>query len=403
MENFEPVAPSITAPPGFVAGGVYCGIKTPAPDKRDLGVILAERECVVAGTFTQNISAAAPVQVCRERLRSRRGRGVVFNSGNANACTGEQGLADARAMADLAGARCGVPGEHLFVASTGVIGVLMPMDKVRAGMADLRPTREGGPDAASAMLTTDTRRKEIAFRFELGGRTVTMAGVAKGAAMIHPNMATMLCFVTTDAAVEADALQHGTSAAVAGSFNMISVDRDTSTNDTVLVFANGLAGNAPVALGSPDLARLQAALDHTMVHLARAIAQDGEGATALIEVTVRGGASLAEARRAAREVSASVLLKCAVTGADPNWGRVLMALGNSGVSYDPSRVDVTLGDVQVARGGLPVAFSEQAAAAALSGPIAAIGVDLHQGSAVATAWGCNLTTEYVRLNSEYTT
>jgi glutamate N-acetyltransferase/amino-acid N-acetyltransferase len=393
----------VTAPQGFLAGAVYAGLQLPAPDQRDLGALLADRPCVAAARFTTNLVVAAPVVVSRERIASAAPlRGAVFNAGNANACTGPEGLQAAIEMCELAARRLGVAPEELVVASTGVIGVPLDMDKVRAGLAQLEVTADGGPTVARAIMTTDLRAKQAAAEVQLAGGSVRVGGMAKGSGMIHPDLATMLAFLTTDAPLtreQADALL---GPAVDRSFNMVTVDGDTSTNDMVLLLANGAAG-VGTPLDARDVARLGAALEWVCVQLARAIAADGEGATRLIEVRVEGARDAAEARQAARTVAGSNLVKAAVYGGDPNWGRIVAALGRAGVDLDPALVDVDIGPVAVMRGGRPLTFDPAAASAALQPPEVQLRVHLHRGAGTATGWGCDLTEQYVVINSEYTT
>jgi glutamate N-acetyltransferase / amino-acid N-acetyltransferase len=394
----------VTAAEGFLAGAVYSGLQLPGPDQRDLGVLLSERPCAAAVRFTRNLVVAAPVTVSRQRLAAGRPmRGAVFNAGNANACVGPEGLRAAEEMAALAAARFGVAAEELIVASTGVIGVPLDMAKVRTGIAQLELSREGGAAVARAIMTTDLVPKQAAVELELGGRTVRVGGMAKGSGMIHPDLATMLAFLTTDAPLSREQADALLGPAVDASFNMVTVDGDTSTNDMVLLLANGAAGGEPQALGASDLARLGEALEWVCVQLARAIAADGEGATRLIEVRVEGARDLAEARRAAKTVAGSPLVKTAVYGADPNWGRILAALGRADVALDPDTVDVAIGPVAVAAGGQTLPFDEAAASAALQPPEVRLYAHLHQGDGAATAWGCDLTEQYVVINSEYTT
>ncbi|MCG0238605.1 MAG: bifunctional glutamate N-acetyltransferase/amino-acid acetyltransferase ArgJ [Firmicutes bacterium] len=396
----------VTAPRGFLAAGVSADVKGRGGTKKDVALLFSQVPAAAAGVFTRNRVQAAPVILSRERVARGRLQAVVVNSGNANACTGEQGLRDAEAMAAIAAEALGIAPELVAVASTGVIGVPLPMDRIAAGIraaaAALSP--EGNADAAQAILTTDTFPKEWAVQAELsGGRTVTLGGMAKGSGMIHPNMATMLAFVTTDAPVAPADLQAALRAAVDRSFNMITVDGDTSTNDMVLALANGLAGGDPIAPGTDDWAAFAAALEKLLVYLARAIARDGEGATKLLEVVVTGAADLEDARRAARAVAGSNLVKAAVFGCDPNWGRVLAALGYSGATFDPARVNLWLGSVQVMAGGAPVPFDEAAARQVLAQPEVTIRADLGAGEATATAWGCDLSYDYVRINADYRT
>ena len=392
----------VTLAAGFSAGAVYAGIKTAGPDKLDLAILASDRPAVVAGVFTTNRFAAAPVLLSRERVERGQARGVVVNAGNANACTSEQGLADAREMTELAAGRLEADPSEVLVASTGVIGVPLPMELVRRGLGEIDLQSNGGARMARAIMTTDTRPKASALELELGGRTVRLGGIAKGAAMLHPNMATMLAFVTTDAAVEPDVLRDALRAAVADSFNMISVDGDTSTNDTLLVLANGAAGN-PVVRDGPDRDALVAALTRVCTDLAVACVSDAEGATRLIRMDVVGARSDEDARAAARTVVRSPLLKAAVYGADPNWGRVLCAIGYSGADVDPAAVDLHVGGVQLVRAGAPVPGSRELAGEVMKQPEVTFIADLHLGEARATAWGCDLTEAYVVENSAYTT
>lgn len=402
--DMEFIAGGVTAPAGFWAAGVRCGLRKAGDDRPDLALLVSERPAAAAGVYTKNRVQAAPIQVTREHLASGRARAVVANAGVANAATGARGLADARRMAAVAAEALGLgaPAE-VAVASTGVIGNDLPMEKIEAGIraAAARLGRAGGAEAAVAITTTDTRPKERALRLTLGGRAVTLGAMAKGSGMIHPDMATMLCFVTTDAAVAPDALAAALRAAVDRSFNMVTVDGDMSTNDCVVILANGAAGNAPVRADTPDFARFEAALTAVCTELAREIARDGEGATKLIEVAVRGARSEADARRAARAVAGSSLVKAAVFGADANWGRILAALGYSGAEFDPERVSVRLGDLVLAEGGRSAGFDEDRARALLQQETVRFDVDLGAGGGAATAWGCDLTYDYVRINGSY--
>lgn len=394
---------TITTPRGFSAGAVYAGLKTPGPDKRDVGVILSEVPCTVAGVFTTNKVAAAPVVVSRERVRRGRARGIVFNAGNANAATGELGLQRARRMAELAGAKFGVSAEELLVASTGVIGVPLPIEKLEAGIEALELRPDGGHEAARCIMTTDTRPKEAAVEVSGEAGSYRIGAIAKGAGMIHPNMATMFCFVTTDAAVDPAFLDQALRRSVDVSFNMISIDGDMSTNDTAVVLANGLAGTPTIRAGTPDAEVFERALTEVCVQMAKAIAADGEGATALIEVVVEGAESERDARLAARAIAASNLFKAAVYGGDPNWGRIACAAGYSGANLEESRLDITIAGFPVLEGGRVLAFDARGASEALRRPEVSIRVNLNLGNHRATAWGCDLTEEYVVVNSKYTT
>jgi glutamate N-acetyltransferase/amino-acid N-acetyltransferase len=401
--QFRPVVDcGVTFPAGFAAGAVYAGIKTPGPDKLDLAILTSDRPAAVAGIFTQNAFCAAPVVVSRERVAARRARAVIVNAGNANACTGEQGLADAREMAVLAAAKIDGDASDVLVASTGLIGILLPMDQIRAGVRDVELAPDGGAQFARAIITTDTHPKEAAAELDIGDKTVRIGGAAKGAGMIHPNMATLLAFVTTDAAVDPEFLQSAVAQAGGDSFNMITVDGDTSTNDTLVVLANGAAGN-PVISGGEDGERFTAALTYVCGELAKAIVADGEGATRLIRVDVRGAASDADARDAARSVVRSPLVKAAVYGSDPNWGRVLCAIGYSGAAVDPMAVDLFVGGVQLVKDGAPVPGSREQAEPVMKEKEVTFVADLHVGSSAATAWGCDLTEAYVVENSAYST
>ena len=391
----------ITSPQGFIAGATACGIKKSG---LDLCVIASERPAFAAGVFTTNKVKAAPVLLCQEHLRHGRARAVVVNSGNANACTHEQGAADALEMARLTAEKLGIAPSEVLVASTGVIGVHLPMAKVREGIGAVRLSREGGQEAAKAIMTTDTRPKTCAVRLDVGGRTVTIGGMAKGSGMIHPNMATMLAFVTTDAAVtDSGFLRACLLEAADRSFNLISVDGDTSTNDTLILLANGAAGNDPIRASTPAAAAFQDGLNCVTAELAKAVARDGEGATKLIEVRVRGAATQEDARKAARAVVCSNLVKSAVYGADPNWGRILCAAGYSGAEVDQERADIAVGHVQLMKDGQILPFDRRQASAQFAGTDVFIFVDLHLGDAEAVAWGCDLTEAYVDINAKYTT
>lgn len=394
----------VTAPQGFTAAGVAAGIKY--SDRLDLAIIKADCPCSAAGVFTMNAVHAACVDIDRAYLADGQAQAIVVNSGNANACTGEQGWEDTVSMAAAAAEALGLAPMDVLVASTGVIGVYMPMEKVLEGIpaATAALSADGGAEVARAIMTTDLVKKEAAVELEIDGVTVKIGAVAKGSGMIHPNMATMLCFITTDAAVESGCLQMMLQAAVDKSFNMISVDRDTSTNDMALILANGQAGGAAVtALDSAGGMRLQAALDELLIKLACMIARDGEGATHMIAVKVQNAPHMESARLIARAVTASNLTKAAIFGRDANWGRIFAAAGNSGADFDPHCVDIYLGAVMVAQDGSGLVFDEAAAAEVLQRDTVEITLDLKQGDAAATAWGCDLTYEYVRINGDYRT
>jgi len=393
---------SSTTPLGFKAGALAAGIK--ASGRPDLGIWASDAPCVAVATFTQNAFAAAPVIVSRERLNaSPRAQAVVFNAGNANACNAEQGLRDAREMADLAAGKLGISPDLVLVASTGIIGVPMPMDKVREGLPRVEMRTDGGHAAAQAIMTTDTRQKDCAVSVRIGGRDVHIGAMTKGVGMIHPNMATMLAFVGTDASLAPDFARSALKRVVERSFNMISVDGDTSTNDSCFMLANGLSGAPELTEQSPDAERFVAALEVVCTDLARKMAADGEGASKLLQVDVTGAASESDARHAARAVASSSLLKAALHGEDPNWGRVFMAVGNSGARVDPNRAALWIGSVQVARDGLTTGVDKSEASAQMHGDEVSMRVDLGLGTASARAWGCDLTEAYVVENSAYST
>jgi glutamate N-acetyltransferase/amino-acid N-acetyltransferase len=388
---------TVTSPEGFFAGATSAGINKRAADKPDLAVLFSEAPCLAAAVFTANKLKAAPVLLSQQRLKEREKFGaVVVNSGCANAYVGEQGLIDAAELAGLVGEGIGVAPEDVLVASTGVIGVPLPMEKIRASVDRIILARDGGNRLAKAIMTTDTFPKEAAVRVKDGNVEFTIGGAAKGSGMIHPDLATLLCFITTDAAVEKGFLQRALKKAVDASFNMISVDGDTSPNDMVLVMANGLAGKV-----SP--APFERALEQLCIYLAKRLAGDGEGATHLIEMTVTGAASQLEARAAARAVVGSSLVKAAVYGADPNWGRIMAAVGRSGVEVKESKFDLAIGKIAVVKAGKPLPFDKSAVIKLLKGKEVPFSVNLNLGSGQATAWGCDLSPEYVTINSHYMT
>jgi glutamate N-acetyltransferase/amino-acid N-acetyltransferase len=392
----------VTAVEGFVAGGVVCGVRNSG--RRDLGLLFSERECTAAAVFTRNVVRGAPLEVTRGVIESGGVRAVVVNSGYANAATGQRGLEDAYAMQALVAEALGIGAEEVAVASTGVIGEHLPMDKISSGIR--AAYMELGPEGAGfaeAMLTTDTRTKQVAVRVEIGGTTVTVGGTAKGSGMIHPTMGTMLAFLTTDAAVEKGCLQETLSEATERTFNRVTVDGDTSPSDMAVLLANGAAGNEPLTLDSSDYPVFAEAVESVARSLAKEIARDGEGATRLVEVVVEGAKDEASAAALAKSVVGSNLVKAAVFGEDANWGRVLTAMGYSGVSFDPDGVELRFGPVKVFEGGDPVPHEEAEANAALASGEVKITVRLSEGDASATAWGCDLTYEYVRINGSYRT
>ena len=394
---------SVTSPQGFHAGANYAGIKKKAKDSLDLGILFSEVPCVATALFTTNKIKAAPVVLSQERLQSGRASAIVVNSGCANACNGEQGLADATEMAALAAKSIGVSSEDVLAASTGVIGLPLPMKLVRAGMEQIVLSADGGHELVRAMMTTDTVPKETAVAVTAKNSKFIIGGVAKGSGMIHPNLATLLCFLTTDAVVDIDFLRLALPRAVDVSFNMVSIDGDTSPNDMVLIMANGLAGNEIISQDTEQAGVFKQALDQVCIYLARCVACNGEGATKLIEVTVGGAPSMAEARLVARTVVSSSLVKAAVHGGDPNWGRIMAALGRSGVEVMEPKIDLYLGSKCLVRAGHPLPLDREEVAGVLHSPEVTISLQLNLGTATATAWGCDLSEEYVTINSQYTT
>jgi glutamate N-acetyltransferase/amino-acid N-acetyltransferase len=397
-------AGGITSPLGFRAGGVYAGIKTYGPEDRlDLGLLVADRPCSVAGIFTKNRVCGAPVTLCRERVATGRAQALVVNSGCSNVAMGERGLADARSMTELAAQHLGLAAQDVLVGSTGVIGRPLPMDKIRAGIARITPSRQSGLDFARAIMTTDTVHKSRAVRVRVGDLTYTVGGVAKGAGMVHPDMATVFGFLTTDAEVPPDLLQEMLRDAGDVSFNMVDVDMDTSTSDTMLLFASGAAGGGAVTRGSAAATALKSAIEQLAIALARDLARDGEGARTLIEVVVQGAKTREDARIAARTVVSSPLVKTMITGRDPNLGRVMMALGRSGAEIDVDRTSVWIGEHCAFCRGAATQLDYTVISKAMDVPEVQLRADLGLGSYTATAWGCDLTEEYVRINGDYTT
>jgi glutamate N-acetyltransferase/amino-acid N-acetyltransferase len=390
-----------TAAAGFLAAGVACGVRYEG--RRDLGLLFSEKAgSAAAVVLTTNVVKAAPLLVTREAVEGGNVRAVVVNSGVANAATGERGLENARSMQALAAAELGLESEEVAVASTGVIGEHLPMDRVEAGIKEAAASLSiDGSPFAEAILTTDTRTKEAVATVEVGDEVVTVGGVAKGSGMIHPNMATMLAFVTTDAAVEEECLQNALNGATERTFNRITVDGDTSTNDMVLLMANGAARNEHLTQSSPDYPAFEEAVEVVMRELAKEIARDGEGATKLIEVVVEGAKDEASAAALAKAVVGSSLVKTAAYGEDANWGRVLAAMGYAGVQFDLEGVEIRFGPVKVFEKGEPVAHDAAEANATLAGDEVVVTARLGEGEGSASAWGCDLTHEYVEINGSY--
>ena len=403
MKTWNSIDGGVTAPQGYRASGVHAGIKKNATD---LALIVSDRDATVAGTFTQNRIQGAVVKLCRDRLNSGIGRAVLVNSGNANACVGPRGLDDASRMAAVTAECLDLDENTVFVSSTGVIGVPLPMGAIEAGIpaAVEQLSDDGGHAAACAIMTTDTVEKELALELTVDGVAVRIGGICKGAGMIEPNMATMLSFITTDAAVESEALQACLSAAVAESFNRISVDGDQSCNDTVLILANGAAGNAPLSEGHADWPAFKAAVSELALGLAHKIVEDGEGATKFVTVVVRGAASDADARLAARQVANSLLVKTSWYGCDPNWGRVIDSGGHSGAEVEEALVAIYYDDFCAVKEGRVAADTAlRDLEAVLRNDRFTVVIDLQLGDGTDTVYTCDCSEEYVRINSEYTT
>ncbi|MDR3189965.1 MAG: bifunctional glutamate N-acetyltransferase/amino-acid acetyltransferase ArgJ [Lactobacillaceae bacterium] len=392
---------NIASPLGFLADGKHVGLKN---DKKDMGMLYSTVPAQAAAVFTTNVMKAAPIFVTKDAWQTDGTlQAVIVNSGNANACTGTQGLDDAKTMQQVAAAQLGLAPEAVAVASTGMIGVSLPMPKITAGIAQMDVKNGVSADFAQAILTTDTQSKEIVVTQEIGGQLVTMAGCAKGSGMIHPNMATMLGFITTDAKIDQQLLQATLASTTEVTFNQITVDGDTSTNDMVIVLANGQANNPEITADTPEYVQFLEMFKHVMGELAKKIAQDGEGATKLIEVTVKNATNELDARMMAKKIVGSSLVKTAIFGSDPNWGRIICALGYSGGVIDPASIDIQLGSQTVLQDSTPVTFDDDLMTSELEQAKVSIVVDVKQGSATGLAWGCDLTYKYVEINALYDT
>jgi glutamate N-acetyltransferase / amino-acid N-acetyltransferase len=394
---------TVVTPKGFKAAGVHAGLRYA---KKDLGVIVCDVPASCAAVYTQNHFQAAPLKVTQQSIAvEQKLQAVVVNSACANACTGERGLKDAYEMRELCAQQFGIAPHLVAVASTGVIGEFMPMEKIREGMKKLEPG--GLPENAeafqTAILTTDTVMKKACYQTTIDGKTVTIGGAAKGSGMIHPNMATMLAFVTTDANISSPVLQEALRSITDASFNQITVDGDTSTNDMVIVMASGLAGNKELTPDHPDWENFYEALKKTCEDLAKQIAKDGEGATKLIEVRVNGAKTDEDAKKVAKQIVGSNLVKMAVYGADANWGRIICAIGYADAMVNPDNVDISMGPIVMLKGSEPQPFSEEEASAYLQNDEIVIEVDLHLGDGTGVAWGCDLTYDYVKINASYRT
>ena len=404
----EIIKGGVTAAKGFEAAAAAAEIKYQG--RTDMALIYSKKPCRTAGTFTTNVVKAAPVKWDKCVVESKvRSQAVIVNSGIANACTGAEGMEYCRETAEEAAKILGIDAEGVLIGSTGVIGMQLPIDRIKTGIAKLAEVRsadlEKGTEAAKAIMTTDTREKEAAVRLEIGGKTVTVGGMAKGSGMIHPNMCTMLSFITTDAKISKKALQAALSADVEDTYNMISVDGDTSTNDTVLLLANGMAGNDKIKIGTPEFEQFKEALHYINETLAKKMAGDGEGATALFEAKIIGAKTKEQAKTLAKSIVCSNLTKAAIAGHDANWGRILCAMGYSGAEFDPEKVDLyfesAAGKLKIIENGTAVDYSEEKATEILSEPEVTAGADIKEGTAEAAAWGCDLTHGYIDINADY--
>ena len=404
----EIIKGGVTAAKGFCAASTAAGIKY--KDRKDMAMITSKVPCIAAGTFTTNVVKAAPVKWDKMVVtESAHAQAVVINAGIANACTGQEGMDYCASTAAHTAELLHIDPKEVLVASTGVIGMQLPMDRINNGVSamvpELKDDQESGHNAACAIMTTDTKEKEVAVTFELDGKVVTVGGMCKGSGMIHPNMCTMLGFVTTDVAISKELLQKALSADIQDTFNMISVDGDTSTNDTVLLLANGLAGNPKITTEDGNYKKFCQALNYVNDNLAKMMAGDGEGATALFEVKVIHAKTKEEAKILSKSVITSSLTKAAIFGHDANWGRILCALGYSGVQFDPEKVDLFFeskaGSMQIIQDGVALDYSEEEATKILSEPAVTAIADVKMGDATATAWGCDLTYDYVKINADY--
>lgn len=403
MFSEKNAAAGVTFPKGFKAAGVKAGIKKSG--NLDLALIYTEKEAAVAGVFTKNAVAAAPVIVSREVVKGGKAHAIVANAGCANACTGETGLANARKMAALAAAEVGCAPEEVLVGSTGIIGVNLPMDKLEAGIkaAAAELSEDGSKNAGNAIITTDTYSKACSCEVEIGGQSVRFGAIAKGSGMIQPNMATMLCYITTDANISSQLMQKALSEIVEVSFNMISVDGDMSTNDTVLVLANGASGAAEITDGSPEYEKFYATLKEICQELSKRIAADGEGATKFLTINVSGTKTFEDAKTVAMSIAKSPLVKTAFFGEDPNWGRVICAVGYAGIPMVPEKTVIKFGGVPVYANGLGAEFNEDDIHKVMAEHDIVIDVEMGMGDAKATVWSCDFSYEYVKINGEYHT
>jgi len=394
----------ITAVPGIRAAGLHAGIK--AADAKDVALIVTDTPATAAGVFTKNSVTAAPVLVCREHLSDGYAQAVIVNSGNANACTGEIGMTNARQMATATAEQLGIDANLVLVSSTGVIGQQLPMDNIENGIqaAASALSTEGGADAAEAIMTTDTHPKSVAVEIEIGGTPVRIGGIAKGSGMIAPNMATMLSYLTTDARINPETLQAALNRVVDDTYNLLTVDTDRSTNDTVLILATGQATNAEIAAANgEDYDAFCEGLQFVCTELVKMLARDGEGATKLVEVIVKHAKNRDDAEKAARAVAESPLVKTAVFANDANWGRIMMAIGKSGAEFDPYQVDVYLADYRLVKNGMDAGYDEDQATALFAQDLVRITIDLRAGDTEITMWTCDYSYDYIRINADYRT
>lgn len=401
--KYKRIQGGVTSPAGFTAAGIKAGIKL---NKKDMALIVADRPAVVAGVFTLNSVKAAPVILCRRRIKKRRlAQAIIINSGNANACTGRKGLADAESMATTTAGLLNISPALVLVCSTGTIGVPLPMEKIKCGIgrAVRRLKRNGGREAAKAIMTTDKRSKQVVVRRRIDGKTVTIGAMAKGAGMIAPNMATLLAFITTDAAIDQAALQEALSCAVAMSFNHILIDGDQSTNDTVLCLANGLAGNRTLTRQQPGWSIFKSALTSVCQKLAYMIVEDGEGVTKVVRLIVKGGQSRAEAEKVARAIARSPLVKTSWFGADPNWGRIMCAIGYSGAAVAPGKISIDYEGLLAVINGQSAGLPPNVLKKVITGKEFTIGINLHRGRASYSMLTCDCSLDYVRINADYMT
>lgn len=407
-ESMKMIEGGVTAAKGFLSASTAAGIKY--QNRKDMAMIYSQVPCQAAGTFTTNVVKAAPVKWDQNVVKnSGLAQAVVINAGIANACTGVEGYQYCEETAAAAAKKLDIPTDAVLVASTGVIGMQLPMEKLVKGIETMVPqlsdSLESGTESAKAIMTTDTKKKEVAVQIEIGGKTVTVGGMCKGSGMIHPNMCTMLAFVTTDLAISKELLQEALSEDIKDTYNMISVDGDTSTNDTVLLLANGMAGNPELTEKNEDYRNFLQALNYVNETLAKKMAGDGEGCTALFEVKVVGAESKEQAVTLSKSIVTSSLTKAAIFGHDANWGRILCAMGYSGAQFDPEQVDLFFeskaGKLQIVKDGVAVDYSEEEAAKILSEPEVTAVADVKMGTASATAWGCDLTFDYVKINADY--